>query len=121
MIKAGTASEKLRQPTVRCALVYEMSKVVEERRSPNPKLCKKRFEAVRQCLFSRHGDTEQMHETIEMIKGILRFDPDASTYTDAQALRIQRWRDKKQQATGQTVYEITGMKAAYQRKKESKD
>ena len=45
-----------------------MSESVEEKRSPNPKLSKKRFEAMRQCLLSRHGDTAQMHETIEVIK-----------------------------------------------------
>ena len=56
-----------------------------------------------------------VREITDGIRGIMQFDPDATTYTAANKEWRAKWLQRKQAATGKSLYEIEGGKAAYAR------
>jgi hypothetical protein len=80
-------------------------------------MSKLRFNQIRQALADAYGNTDTTRAVVGRIQEIMKFCPDTSTYTPAQAQRIKAWRRKKQEETGLSLYVITGKQRRDTRKK----
>ncbi len=84
-------------------------------------MSKRKFTAIVRMLEDKLANAELAREVTQSIQDILDFDPQASTYTGPQMERIRSWRQRKQQETGKSLYELEGGRAAYQRRRASTD
>ena len=90
--------------------------------SPGPQravaqISKKRWAEACGALREELGDTPATQAAINRLQTIFRFNPDLPAYTPEQAERMVEWRRKKAEATGQSIWVVSGGKRAYDKKR----
>lgn len=79
-------------------------------------LSKKRYEEFGKGLLEILDDQEKVESALKLLRDIMKFDPEACTYTPEQAKKIKAYREKKKEE-GISVYVSSGCKASYEKKK----
>jgi hypothetical protein len=79
---------------------------------------KQRYAAFKAELQDKHKlEAPMLAEVLRDFQRIMHFDPDATTYTEAQKQHVRDWRTRRQTETGKTSYELEGGRTAYVRRK----
>ena len=75
------------------------------------------FQANAEALRSESDTAEFLDGVMRIVRDVMHFSPDVSTYTPQQKAAIVQWRKKKVAETGQNMYTVSGSKASYLRRK----
>jgi chorismate mutase len=82
-------------------------------------ISKKRYYEIDEALGTLMKDQQEREQVMMKICEILNFDPNRNTYTPQVKERMLQWRKKKAEELGVTTYVTSGMKAYYERNKQS--
>lgn len=81
-------------------------------------LTKKRFFLIEERLKGIIKNDEDLKETMDVIKDVMKFDPSVPLYTPELGQKMKEYRHKVKEETGLSTYIINGGKKCYERKKE---
>lgn len=79
-------------------------------------LSKKRWETFKERLDAIVDNAEQKEKIGQLLCEVLKFDPNETSYTEAQAKRIKEYRERRKQE-GISVYVSSGNKTRYEKQK----
>ena len=80
---------------------------------------KKKYNEYKKALEQKVTDAELIESILKTLCDTLNFDPTAKVYNEQVAKRNKEWQKKKAEELGISVYEVSGGKAHYARKKEA--
>lgn len=79
---------------------------------------KKRYHEIETKIEAKYA-TDMASDIMSIIRDVLKFDPETSTYDEDNARKIKEYRAKKK-AEGISTYISSGMKASYEKRKKEK-
>ena len=79
-------------------------------------LSKKRFNELK-AEFDKQFDQAEVDKILNIIKDVMLFDPDVSTYTKEKGQKTIQWVKDKKEATGLSFYVVSGKAKQYAKKK----